>query len=495
LLPVVDTSPIAPSWCFVFCRGAVVEAEESHEAKRRARDAALASELDAVLTGAFGRSEFSDDAAAAKRAAAVEAGRGRASASAPSVAGAGRPTRRRFQRVKMTLSVADAQDAGRVQELVQTVMAASRKRHRHDPDVEPAAADADVDADADDADVLSTRREKSGAVGADVLRVPPAKRVTRLDRAPETHAGGANGSQGTVSGPPDAMSDYFRMYDLVCNEQDEGGEGGDRRAGGKEEEKTATAPRKAAGRGLRRGGQALGMPTTDDGGGKGGAGGGVSGGAGDGETRPAEGGFVGAGEATALLCDYMPMVREYLGARAAPAGEGGDFPSDSDTCYVYDVYVQVEDDDPSDDPGEGEGDSGLNDGWRGRDAGDASVIYVGGHDTELFFDAMDGLVDDEHDDDVDSQDSNREDAPCADYPDEEEDETEEEWDDNDGDSDGSRRPRRMEGFYGGGVPRDGYESYDEMEGPAVSGYRPQAGYRETAYDPQYDDVTDDNYYS
>ena len=116
---------------------AVVEAEESHAAKRRARDAALAAELDAALAGAFG-----DAAAVDTKTTTGDSGMERASG--PSVDGGGGPPRRRFQRVKMTLSVADAQDAGRVQEFVQTIMATSRKRgHENDKtgtSIQPAEA-------------------------------------------------------------------------------------------------------------------------------------------------------------------------------------------------------------------------------------------------------------------------------------------------------------------------------------------------------------------
>ena len=176
------------------------------------------------------------------------------------------------------------------------------------------------------------------------------------------------------------------------------------------------------------------------------------------------------------MCNYMPMVREYLGSSNTVSDQGHDQASDGSDAYVYDVYVEDEDFiDTADDK---------------DDKQRTNVIYVGGQDTELFFDAMDGLVDD--DDDVDSQDSNREDAPCADYPDEEE-----EWDGADeSDSDGSCNLRRMEMLYGGGQRHDGYDSYDELEGAGFTYQRHiSSGYRETAYDPEYDDVTNENYYS
>ena len=70
----------------------VVEAEETPAAKRRARDAALAAELDASLAGAFGTGsvpEICSSAAASDRASVRDTD-------------AGRTNRRRFQRVKMT---------------------------------------------------------------------------------------------------------------------------------------------------------------------------------------------------------------------------------------------------------------------------------------------------------------------------------------------------------------------------------------------------------
>ena len=110
----------------------VVEAEETPAAKRRARDAALAAELDASLAGAFGTGsvpEICSSAAASDRASVRDTD-------------AGRTNRRRFQRVKMTLSVAEARDASRVRELVQTVMAtSSRKRST----IEPSTNDIDDD--------------------------------------------------------------------------------------------------------------------------------------------------------------------------------------------------------------------------------------------------------------------------------------------------------------------------------------------------------------
>ena len=130
-------------------------------------------------------------------------------------------------------------------------------------------------------------------------------------------------------------------------------------------------------------------------------------------------------KASRLMCDYLPMVREYLGE--SPVENTSE--DDTDDGFVYDVYVQCVDDDV-----DGEGDDPTRpDGFL---AGDSSAVFVGGMDTALFFDAMDGLMDDGVDDDVDSQDSNREDAPDADYP---EDESDVSWDEEEDDGYGRRR--------------------------------------------------------
>ena len=409
--------------------------------------------------------------------------------------------------MKMTLSVTDARDEGRVQELVQTVMATSRKRGQTEAGIQ-LAVDADAATTAPSAPTSgptdaasSTASRGKGTTDADAdndddnveARAPPTKRVTRLDRAPDrvgvgcVGTGGGTGTGtggGSSSDKPDAMSDYFRMYDLVCNEEEE-----------EEEEKQGrerSGPaRKPAGRGLQRGRRGAG--TTSEAAASAAAG---SGGRGEDEEEQM---------AAKLMCDYMPMVREYLADGTGTADKKVDHPAADSDAYVYDVYVQVEDDAYADADTAACADDG---GERLRgEGGGASVIYVGGQDTELFFDAMDGLVDDDHDDDGDSQDSNREDAPGADYPDEEEEgsEDEDEWDDNGGDSDGPCR--RMEGFYypsaggnrnafyRGGEDSDGGDFYDDDVDcggpPGFSGYQ----YRETAYDPEFDDVTDENYYS
>ena len=405
--------------------------------------------------------------------------------------------------MKMTLSVADARDEGRVQELVQTVMATSRKRGQTEAGIQLAAASdaatttpsAPTSGLTDAASSIASRGNGTTDADADAdgeARAPLTKRVTRLDRAPDRVGVGTGGTGGgSSSDKPDAMSDYFRMYDLVCNEEEEEEEK-------KGREKSGPA-RKLAGRGLQRGRRGAGATSE--------AGASVAAGSGGGGEDEEE------QMAAKLMCDYMPMLREYLGDGTGAADEKVDHhPAADGDAYVYDVYVQVEDD------AYAYADTAVyaNEGGerlRGEGGGGASVIYVGGQDTELFFDAMDGLVDDERDDDGDSQDSNREDAPGADYPEEEEEdnsEDQDEWDDDGGDSDGPRR--RMEGFYhpsaggdrnafyGGGEDSDG-DFYDDDDGggtPGFSGYRPSASshqYRETAYDPEFDDVIDDNYYS
>ena len=158
----------------------VVEAEESHAAKRRARDAALAAELDTALSGALGDSVD-------ERQSSIAGGHG--SERAP-LEGTGRPNRRRFRRVQMTLSVADAQDEGRVQELVQTVVAATRKR--------------DQEGVASGGEFTSLSKVTDGIVDP---ASHPTKRATRLGHDPQT-----------PGQPATLMSGHFRMYDLVCDE-------------------------------------------------------------------------------------------------------------------------------------------------------------------------------------------------------------------------------------------------------------------------------------
>jgi hypothetical protein len=176
------------------------------------------------------------------------------------------------------------------------------------------------------------------------------------------------------------------------------------------------------------------------------------------------------------MCDYMPMVKEYLESTQGSATAAAAARPATDDDYVYDVYVQVDDDDETDDS--------ATKVW--SDAED--VVYVGGSDTELFFDVMDGLVDDGPDDDVDSEDSNREDAPFADYPSSRTSSDDERaWSDDDGGGYGAqgRRMRADDGWGVGG----GYDSYDEIAGGDDDG----EGMRQTAYDPDVedDDLLDD----
>ena len=108
--------------------------------------------------------------------------------------GRGVPSRRRFRRVQMTLSVADAQDEGRVRELVQTVEAATRKRAQED--------------------ISGGGESTSSATATDGAADPaahPTKRATRLTRPANAARGGSTG---------DAMSGHFRMYDLVGDEDE-----------------------------------------------------------------------------------------------------------------------------------------------------------------------------------------------------------------------------------------------------------------------------------
>lgn len=387
----------------------VVEAEESHAAKRRARDAALAAELDAALAGALG------DAVDGRQS---SIGGGQGSERAP-LEGTGRPSRRRFRRVQMTLSVADAQDEGRVRELVQTVEAATRKRAQED--------------------ISGGGESTSSATATDGAVDPaahPTKRATRLTRPANAARGGSTG---------DAMSGHFRMYDLVGDEDE-----------ATPAVKPSPAERKPVGAGLRRG-AAPAPPSSDI------------------ADEPRE-------DPARLMCNYAPMLREYLGTDAAgTTGEtgvagGGD---DMDE-YVYDVYVRADDDEEGANAEFGE-DSDAK-------ANLAGMIYVNSEDAALF-EWMDGLAGEyDHDDDVDSQDSNREDAPDADYPEDESDsysegDSREDWGGDDGFGD-----RHRGGFSwvdrGDGDDSGDDDAYDEYD----RGIERHGGYREVAYDPHFDDV-------
>ena len=400
----------------------VVEAEETPAAKRRARDAALAAELDAALAGAFGTGSVPEAGSSA-------AASDRASVQDPD---AGRTNRRRFQRVKMTLSVAEARDAGRVRELVQTVMAtSSRKRSTIEPSTD---------------EINDDPSKPSSTAAAAAAKAPPPKRATTLRRPAPAGVGSAGDET------PDAMCDYFRMYDLEA-----GGEGEDPTESGARGEPSLKRPTpRPAVRGDGATSNAAPAPRRDD----------------DDENDEAK--------ASRLMCDYMPMVREYLGE--SPAKKTPE--DDEDDGFVYDVYVQCADDDVD---GDGD-DPASRDGFL---AGDSSAVFVGGMDTALFFDAMDGLMDDEVDDDVDSQDSNREDAPDADYP---EDESDESWDeDEDDDGYGGRRGGGggFDWYAGDGEDVDGLDGFDEHGG---YGRARVAEYGDVAYDSDYDDERDDGYY-
>lgn len=395
----------------------VVEAEETPAAKRRARDAALAAELDASLAGAFGTGsvpEICSSAAASDRASVRDTD-------------AGRTNRRRFQRVKMTLSVAEARDASRVRELVQTVMAtSSRKRST----IEPSTNDIDDD---------DPKPSSTAAAAA----APPPKRATMLRRPLAAGVGSAGDET------PDAMQDYFKMYDLE--------------AGSEAQHPTESAPgepslkrptRRPAVRGNGATSNADPAPRRDD----------------DNNDEA---------KTSRLMCDYLPMVREYLGE--SPVENTSE--DDTDDGFVYDVYVQYVDDDV-----DGEGDDPTRpDGFL---AGDSSAVFVGGMDTALFFDAMDGLMDDGVDDDVDSQDSNREDAPDADYP---EDESDVSWDEEEDDGYGRRRGGGggFDWYAGDREDVDGLDGFDEHGG---YGRARVAEYGDVAYDSDYDDERGEEYY-
>ena len=116
------------------------------------------------------------------------------------------------------------------------------------------------------------------------------------------------------------------------------------------------------------------------------------------------------------------------------------------------------------------------------------MIYVNSEDAALF-EWMDGLAGEyDNDDDVDSQDSNREDAPDADYPEDESDsysegDSREDWGGDDGFGD-----RHRGGFSwvdrGDGDDSGDDDAYDEYD----RGIERHGGYREVAYDPHFDDV-------
>ena len=110
----------------------VVEADETPAAKRRARDAALAAELDAVLdAGLAGGPGGSKDAGDARGRDAADGADAAARAAIPA-----RAHRRRFRRVQMTLSLEDVRNESVVRELARTVAeaASGRKRATREPE-------------------------------------------------------------------------------------------------------------------------------------------------------------------------------------------------------------------------------------------------------------------------------------------------------------------------------------------------------------------------
>ncbi|MDB9924728.1 transcription factor Iwr1 [bacterium] len=368
----------------------VVEAEETPAAKRRARDAALAAELDAVLAGAMEGGEARKVADAARAHAGVD------DAAAPATAT--RPNRRRFRRVQMTLSVADASDYAVVRELARTVAVASSSKKRAMPEV--------IDT------LLEPTLSSQGYLEASRLEASLSrtkKRATTLRRpAPRTADIGA-----------DAMEGHFRMYELEAG-------GDDMSSGG--------------GKGTRN----------DD---------------------------------VTLMSNYLPMVREFL--QTPDAAESS---SEADE-FVYDVYVA---DDDAMQEGEDDPTDLMNE--------ITKLTFAGGTDAAYFFDAMDGLLEDLDDDDADSQDSNREDAPVADYPEDEDSEEDSESGDEDAWGWEQRRQTTASGYgFWPGFGRqastthhDGNDDSDydvEEDDNGFAAARARGGaYRETAYDPRYDDV-------
>ena len=81
----------------------VIEAEEGHASKRRARDAALAADLDEALSGAFGDADAGASSDAVGDAPGVSAATASSRVAASRRDPRERPSRRRFQRVQTTL--------------------------------------------------------------------------------------------------------------------------------------------------------------------------------------------------------------------------------------------------------------------------------------------------------------------------------------------------------------------------------------------------------
>jgi hypothetical protein len=200
-----------------------------------------------------------------------------------------------------------------------------------------------------------------------------------------------------------------------------------------------------------------------------------------------------------LMADYLPMVAEFLGKDAPAAKARG---GDASDAFVYDVYVLENDDEsvetkakPEDARTTKTALAATENDLASEEATETSATFAGGMEAALFFDFTDGLGDDDVSD-ADSQDSNREDAPDADYPDTEDsssgDEDEDAWG-------RERHADRNAGGYGfwPGFGRagaradgDGDSDYDADEGDdgLARAWNSTGTYRETAYDPQYDDV-------
>lgn len=129
-----------------------------------------------------------------------------------------------------------------------------------------------------------------------------------------------------------------------------------------------------------------------------------------------------------LLCNYMPMVREYLHTQGdSAAGDGteasGQGVEDMDAEYVYDLYVA--------EVGAAQGEEGEDEAaawWQLHSAGATPVVRILADDTWLVLEASDA-----EDSDADSDDSNAEGFYANDYPDESDDYTS-----SDDEEDGSR---------------------------------------------------------
>ena len=401
----------------------VVEADETPAAKRRARDAALAAELDAVLEGGLADGPGSSKGAGGARGRDVADG-------ADAAARAGIPAhahRRRFRRVQMTLSLEDARNETVVRELARTVAEAASGRKRatcepEEPEDEPHSGPK-----------LSS---KAYAELAKSIRLEAERESMRVKRRATSLRRPAPLS--SEIGAADAMVDHFRMYDL---------------------EAAAEEP-----------GPSMSVAAATD--------------------APDEG---------TLMADYLPMVAEFLGKDAPAAKARG---GDASDAFVYDVYVLENDDEsvetkakPEDARTTKTDAAATESSLASEEATETSATFAGGMEAALFFDFTDGLGDDDVSD-ADSQDSNREDAPDADYPDTEDsfsgDEDEDAWG-------RERHADRNAGGYGfwPGFGRagaradgDGDSDYDADEGDdgLARAWNSTGTYRETAYDPQYDDV-------